>query len=390
MAGRSTARALVWCAFAGQALFVISWVVAAALEPSYSSVSQPVSALAARDAAHPWIVVAGIALFGLSFAALAAALWIALPRRRVAPVVLFAVIAAAVVASAALRLDCGALDAQRCDDLWRAGQLSWQHDAHKWLSLAVSVLLIATPFALAHALAPGTAAAVALSAGGAGLLIAIVSFFSYQGPGAADGLVQRIGLAVVFVWVLIVGGAILSATRAGPRVSELIPMRPRDFLAHSWTGDGELLLRPFWLGRLFAQRCDARRESTWISDRVWRIDDEAHFGGGRFERRSMYCEFVADDHVRLTADDLLDGADVWLEEGGWRLAEFRMAWGVGPLPVIVRCVDRSYVDADGTFVNRFDINTLGPRIPVARVTFRMRPTVPPGGGQGARRALEAT
>ena len=66
MAGRSTARALVWCALAGQLLFAAAWIVAGALEPSYSNVSQPVSALSARDAAHPWIVIAGLALSGLT------------------------------------------------------------------------------------------------------------------------------------------------------------------------------------------------------------------------------------------------------------------------------------------------------------------------------------
>src|SRR3954453_17827632 len=71
VSGRSTARAMVWCAFAGQALFVAAWVAAGAVQPGYSGVSQPVSALAAHDAAHPWIVMAGIALFGLSLVALA-------------------------------------------------------------------------------------------------------------------------------------------------------------------------------------------------------------------------------------------------------------------------------------------------------------------------------
>src|SRR3954453_16494234 len=331
VAGRSTVRGLVWLAFAAQVAFVASWIVAGALQPGYSHAAQGVSTLAARGRAHPWVVTAGIAILGASFVALAIGLAFTLRRRKAAPVALFAGVGASFWALAALRLDCGAVDEPRCNDLWRAGQLSWQHGAHMWLSLASGLLLLLTPFALAYALGPGTAAAVALSAGGFGVAFFIASFAGF-GLHDEAGLVQRAGLVVTHIWVLIVGGAILHATRAGPRVSELIPMRPRDFLAHSWTGEGELVLRPFWLGRFFAQRCEARRESTWISERVWRIDDEAHFGGGRFERRAMYCEFTADDHVRLTADDLLDGADVWLDEGGWRLAGFRRGGPIGPLP----------------------------------------------------------
>jgi hypothetical protein len=50
-----------------------------------------------------------------------------------------------------------------------------------------------------------------------------------------------------------------------------------------------------------------------------------------------------------------------------------MSWPIGPLPVLVRCADRSYIAADGTFVNVTDVYTPGPRIPLARVTFRVRP-----------------
>src|SRR3954452_7927605 len=71
VAGRSTARALVWLAIGAQPAFLASWIVAGALQPGYSHAAQGVSTLAARDGAHPWIVSAGIALFGVSFIGLA-------------------------------------------------------------------------------------------------------------------------------------------------------------------------------------------------------------------------------------------------------------------------------------------------------------------------------
>jgi hypothetical protein len=386
--GRSTARALVWAAFAAQAVFFASWIVAGALEPNYSHIDRWVSELASRTAAHPWIVTAGIAALGLSLVALGAALPAALPRRRALPATLFALAGLTAILAAAFPLDCSTHVDQHCRALQDAGELSWQHYAHLWLGLAETVFLLLTPFGLARALWPGTTAAVLLGCGATGVAIGAVSTFAGETPGAADGLIQRAGLTVVLIWVLIVGVWVLWATRGAPRTSALIPMRPREFLARSWSGEGELVLRPFFIGRFFAQRVEARRESIVISERVWRIDDEAYFGDGRFERRQMYCEFVSESHVRLTADDLIDGADVWLEPEGFRLSEFRMAWPIGPIPLIVRCADRSYFEPDGTFVNTIDLYSLGPRVPVARVTFRMRSSETAPTPQGSRWELD--
>src|SRR4051812_48511641 len=68
--GRSSIRSLAWFALAAQALFVIAWVVAGALQPGYSHAESAVSALAAKGAAHPWIVMVALTLLGLSALAL--------------------------------------------------------------------------------------------------------------------------------------------------------------------------------------------------------------------------------------------------------------------------------------------------------------------------------
>jgi hypothetical protein len=382
MGGRTITRSLVWLAFAGQVAFVVSWIVAGALEPGYSHAAQGVSQLAARSAAHPWIVVVGLSALGVSFFLLGVALWRVLSRRRALVLLAFALAGAALVVSALIRLDCEFSD-HHCRALWDAGRLSWHQEGHLWAGLASQLALGLTPFALARALWPGTAGAAALSAGAVGVAIGVVSFFGF-GLDGAGGLVQRADLFVLHVWSLIVGVGVLWATRRADPPGELIPVRPRDFFATSWRGSGELVLRPLWLGRLFAQRFEAHRDSAWISERVWRIDDSAHFPGDRVERRQTYCEFVADDHVRLTAGDLPDGGDVWIEEGGFRLSPFRVAYPLGPLPVLVRCVDRSLVEPDGTFVNSFDVVALGVPIPLARVTFRVRPVDPEPAGGAAR------
>jgi Protein of unknown function (DUF998) len=370
---RSTTRGLVWVAIAGQAAFVASWVVAGALEPGYSGTDQFISELASRTAEHPAIVTAGIVLLGLSFAALGVALGPALPRGRPSLVAagLFVAAGASIVAGGAFPLDCEiGLDA--CRERWEDGALSWRTAAHAWAGLAAQLLLLLTPFAVAWALWPAPSGIAALGAGLFGVAFAALHLAA-EGGGAAPGVVQRIGLGVLHLWVLIVAVGILYETRRPPPPGRLVPIRPRDFLALSWSGEGELLPWPFVLGRRLARPFRATREATWVSDSVWRFDDASDFGDGRVLRRQTFCEFVGDDHVRLTAGDLPDGADVWIEEGGYRLTPFRMAFPIGPVPVYIRVHDMSYADPDGTFVNVFEARTLVVGLPLARVVFRVRP-----------------
>src|SRR3954468_16478902 len=122
--GRSTARALVWAAFAGQALFLASWIVAGALQPHYSHIDSYVSELAARDGAHPWIDTIGIAAFGVSLVCLGAALFAALPRRRALPAAAFALAGLAGILEAVFPLDCATTISHHCQALQDASALS--------------------------------------------------------------------------------------------------------------------------------------------------------------------------------------------------------------------------------------------------------------------------
>src|SRR3954468_960099 len=260
---RSTARALVWGALAGQLAFIAAWVVAGALEPGYSHVDQGVSELGAATASHPLVMDAGLVVLGASLAALGVALLPALPRRRAAwgPAGLFVATGVAMALAGVFRLDCGPAVDAHCRALWRAGELSWHQDAHVLSGLAADLLLMATPFAIAAALWPAPSGVAALGAGVSGLLIGALTIF---GPAGGDGgLVQRLGLGVLHLWVVIVAIGVLHVLRRAPRYSELIPRRPRDFLARSWRGRGELTPWPYVLGRRLARSFEARREATW-------------------------------------------------------------------------------------------------------------------------------
>ena len=340
---RSTARFLAWAAVIAQALFVCSWIVVGALDEGYSHLEQGVSELGARTAGYPVIANAAIVLLGASFIAVGLALLAALPARpsRLAAVGLFGTSGVALALGGVFPLDCAMSDPS-CESLWRTGRLSWQHEAHLLAELASLAFFVLTPFAIARTLWPSPASAAALYAGVFGVAFAVlVVVLPGWSDGVAAGLVQRVALAVGHLWVVIVATGVLWQTRGDLSPCELVPIRPRDFLARAWTGEGEVVIWPYAVGRLLAPRFTATREATWLSDGAWRFDDQVQYGDGRVERRRTYCEFVSEDHVRLTAADLPDGADVHLEEGGYRMVPWRMNWRLGPVPVLIRCRDIS-------------------------------------------------
>ena len=375
------ARRLAWFALAGQVAFVASWVLAGALEPDYSHVDQGVSELGARGAEHPLIANAGLVVFGLTFLALGVALLAVLPARLAAA--LFVAGGIAVIAGGVIRLDCGLSD-PHCEALWRAGKLSWHESGHLWAGLMSRLLLALTPFAIARALWPGPVASLAAWAGFTGIGFGVLAFFLYGDDNAGDGLLQRIEFAVLHVWVLIVAVGILHALRRPQAPGQLVRLRPRDFFASEWSGEGTLVVRPFFLWRRMARPFEAHRRSTFVSDAVVRFDDEARFAPGRVRRRRTYCEFMSEDRIAITAGDLPEGAVVDVEEDGYRVTPFRMDFPIGPVGLPIRVHDVSRVEEDGTLLNVFEARAPVLGVLLARLTFRVRPVVrasadgPPG------------
>ena len=364
------ARKLAWAALAGQVVFIASWVIAGALEPGYSHVDQGVSELGARGAEHPLIVNAGLVVLGLAFVALGIALYAALPSRLATA--LFVAAGVSVVALGLIRLDCGLSD-PRCEAMWRAGDLSWHESGHLWAGLAMRVLLVLTPFALAWALHPGPVAPLAAGAGVVGLAVGAGAYLLYGGDHAGDGLVQRFEFVLLHLWVLTIATGILHALRRPQAPGQLVPLRPRDFFSAEWSGEGSLVVFPFFVWRRLARPFEAHRTATFISDPVLRFDDEARYTPTRVQRRRTYCEFVSEERIEITAGDLPEGAVVDVEEGGYRFTPFRMDFPIGPVSIPIRVHDVSRVEADGTLLNIFEARTLVFGVRLARLTFRVRP-----------------
>lgn len=365
-------RTLAWFAIAAQAVFIAAWAVAGALEPGYSPVDRYISELGAQDAAHPWLLNAAFFVLGASMLALVPGLLHALPRRRARTVALVAFTLAGLfmAGNGVFRLDCGfSLDA--CQDRWEAGQLSWQHDAHLWTGLLFQAAFIVTPFALARTLAPHYVGRLALGAGLIGIAIGVGAFARGEASDGAVGLFQRLELMPSHTWIVLVAAGILHATRRAPDFGPLIPMRAREFFHGSWDAEGDLVMKPELVWRHFAQPVRIRRRSTPLTDELWRIEDVIEMGGSTLMVRRYFCELVGSDRVRVTGDDLPEGAELRLEEGGYRIAPYKVAVPVGPVTFMLRCRDSAEPLPGGGVMGTIEMSWL--RMPVARLSAAVRP-----------------
>jgi hypothetical protein len=204
-------------AIVGQSLFSITWLVAGGIDGRYSDERQYVSELAARDAAHPWIVTVGIAALGVSFVALGLGLRAALPPRRWSRLgpMLFVAAGLGIALIALLPLDCAPSVDRACEARLKEWELSWRHYGHDIVGVAVQLSLAATPFALALALRPGPLARAAVLLGAIGLSLGVAHIAAISVDEDRAGIYQRAGLVALHGWACLLAVALLV-----PRVAE--------------------------------------------------------------------------------------------------------------------------------------------------------------------------
>jgi hypothetical membrane protein len=192
---------------AGPIAFTIAWLLGGLVQDEYSVRQEDVSALAALDAQHAWIVITGFVLLGVGTVALAAGLASTLryPSAVIGSVLLM--IAGIGLAAAGLaRNDCSS-ELPACAARVDTGEVSWHHQVHDNVSLIIFLALIAAPlvfaraFGLDHRWRPLRTYSIVTGLLGFALLVLYV----IASAGTWNGLVQRIFVSVLFLWIAVLG-----------------------------------------------------------------------------------------------------------------------------------------------------------------------------------------
>jgi hypothetical membrane protein len=210
---------LSWLAVLAPIAFTIAWIVAEVLQDGYSPRRDYISELAALDARHAWIMITGFLLLGAGTVALGAGLAGAL-RGRPARIgsILLALAGVGIIVAGLARNDCRSrLDA--CAARIDAGDVSWHSVTHDLVSLVVFLALIAAPLVFARALRGDESwrdlRAYSITTGVVGLGLLVLLFSGVTG--SWTGVVQRVLVTVLLLWVAILGARLIRLSRVRPR-----------------------------------------------------------------------------------------------------------------------------------------------------------------------------
>jgi hypothetical membrane protein len=210
---------LGWLAVTGPIAFTIAWIVAEVLQDGYSLRRDYISELAALDARHAWIMITGFLLLGAGTVALGIGLAGALEGRlaRIGSI-LVAPAGVGIIVAGLARIDCRSrLDA--CAARIDAGDVSWHSATHELVSLLVFLALVAAPLVLARAFSGGAPwrdlRAYSITTGVVGLVLLVLLFSGVAG--SWSGVVQRVLVTVLLLWIAILGGRLIRLSRVRPR-----------------------------------------------------------------------------------------------------------------------------------------------------------------------------
>jgi hypothetical membrane protein len=202
-------------AIAGPIAFTLAWLVGGLVQDEYSVRQEDISALAALDARYAWIMIAGFLLLGVGTVALAAGLASTLKYRsaRVGSVLLM--IAGVGIAVAGLaRNDCSS-ELLACAVRVDAGEVSWHHKLHDTVSLVVFLALIAAPLVVARAFGRDISwrplRTYSIVTGLFGFVLLVLYVVEAGGP--SNGIMQRVFVSVLFVWIAVAGSRLSLAGR---------------------------------------------------------------------------------------------------------------------------------------------------------------------------------
>lgn len=212
MTGQRTLRALALCGAVAPLVFTVAWVAAGSVQTGYSARREDISALAALDAEHPWIMIAGLAVSGALTTAFAVAVRFRVGGARIGPA-LVTLAGLGMVGLGVLRNDCSSVT-EACEARVEAGAVSWHHTAHDVLSAPVFAAAVVAPLLLARRFRADVRleSLGAYSIATAAALAVLFVLGGLEAVPAWNGVIQRAAVSLAVLWMEVVALRLLRLT----------------------------------------------------------------------------------------------------------------------------------------------------------------------------------
>lgn len=151
----------------------------------------------------------------------------------------------------------------------------------------------------------------------------------------------------------------------------ITPLEPQNFFSGIWRGEGELI--PSRLNSWFVPKERIRLQSqiTWLSDKIWVVEESFEFSSGKIIERKMFAELIGFNKVHITADDMPHGADITLYEKGFSFSPYYILGDFGGRQWKIRCLDDNQIDENGVIHDKIEMFYLGLRVAEMRLTVRV-------------------
>lgn len=145
------------------------------------------------------------------------------------------------------------------------------------------------------------------------------------------------------------------------------PLQPGLFFTGTWIGEGDLIPHPAVRWLVPKESVSFVSRTTWLSDTIWVVRERFEFSSGNSIPRTMFVEIVAADRLHVTADDMPLGADIFLQEKGFRFSPYFMwAYNRGRRWQL-RCLDENVIGENGTIHDTIQMFLWG--FPVATMSL---------------------
>jgi hypothetical membrane protein len=195
-------------AVAGPIVFTAFWILAWAMQDDYSPRREDISALAALDAQHPWVMVIGFLALGLGTLTLGITLVGSLAGNLSARFgsLLVAIAGLGIVTAGLAQNDCSS-ELAACKARVAAGVVSTHHQAHDLVSAVVFLAFVAAQLVLARAFRRDRrwSGLRTYSIVSGTLTFALLVLFGTGALPGWNGLVQRVFVAVPLIWIAALG-----------------------------------------------------------------------------------------------------------------------------------------------------------------------------------------